>query len=58
MVPGPWTPGGQLQVPDHISDEELLRNPMWVKVDDKLIRNGLLLLEYGKDNHLTEEKMV
>jgi hypothetical protein len=58
MVSGFLTPGGRLRVPDHIPDSELLQDPMWVKVDDKPVRDAMWLLEYGKDNYWTGDKMV
>ena len=58
MVSGFHTPGGRLRVPDHIPDSELLQGPLWVKVDDKPVRDAMWLLEYGKDNYWTGDKMV
>ena len=58
MVSGFLTPGGRLQVPDHIPDSELLQDPQWVKVDGKPVRDAMWLLEYGKDNYWTGDKMV
>lgn len=51
MVSGFLTPGGRLRVPDTIPDSELLKDSMWVLVDDKPIRDAMWLLEYGKDNY-------
>ena len=48
MVSGFLTPGGRLQVPDHIPDSELLQDPQWVKVDGKPVRDAMWLLEHGK----------
>jgi hypothetical protein len=58
MVSGFLTPGGRLRVPDTIPDSELLKDPMWVLVDDKPIRDAMWLLEYGKDNYWTGDKMI
>ena len=55
MVSGFLTPGGKLEVPKSVCDEELERNPMWVKVDGRPVRNSMWLHEYGKT---TTEKMV
>ena len=58
MVSGFLTPGGRLRVPDHIPDSELLQDPQWVKVDGKPVRDAMWLLEHGKDNYWTGDKMV
>lgn len=58
MVSGFLTPGGRLRVPDHIPDSELLKDPMWVLVNDVPVRDAMWLFEYGKDNYWTGDKMV
>jgi hypothetical protein len=59
MVSGFLTPGGILRVPDSVSDEELLANPMWRKdKDGKPVREAIEYLEYGKNNYWTGDKMV
>ena len=60
MVSGFLTPGGRLRVPDHISDCELERNPMWIMRPDGggPVRDSMWLHEYGKDNYWNGEKMV
>ena len=59
MVSGFLTPGGILRVPDHVSDTELLTDPMWLRDDNgKPVRKAIEYLEYGKDNYWTGEKMV
>lgn len=58
MVSAFCTPGGILRVPENISDDELLRNPMWQKKNGKPVREALEYLEYGKDNYWTGEKLV
>jgi len=49
------TPGGPLQVPDTISDAEILRNPMWPKRNGCPVRDAFEYLEYGKGNYWTGE---
>ena len=56
MVSGFLTPGGKLEVPKSISNAELERNPMWVKVNDRPVRDSMWPHEYGKDNYWTGEK--
>ena len=58
MVSGFLTPGDRLRVPDHVQDGTLLRGPLWVMVDGKLVRDAMWLLEYAKDNYWTSERMV
>ena len=59
MVSGFLTPGGILQVPDELSDADLIAKPNWRR-DDKgqAVREALRYLEFGKDNYWTGEKMV
>lgn len=59
MVSGFLTPGGLLSIPESISDAELLRNEVdWPLLNGKPVRDGLQLLEYGKDNYWNGDKMV
>lgn len=58
MVSGFLTPGSRLRVPDHVQDSTLLQDPLWVKVDGKLVRDAMWFLEYAKDNYWTSEGMV
>jgi hypothetical protein len=58
MVSGFLTPGGRLRVPEHISNEELLRDPMWVSVDGDPVREAMSCFEFGKDKWWTSERMV
>jgi len=58
MVLGFLTLGGRLKVLDTVSDEELLRDPMWPKHGETPIRDAMEFLEHGKNNYWTGEKMV
>ncbi|RPA99707.1 hypothetical protein L873DRAFT_1767021 [Choiromyces venosus 120613-1] len=58
MVSGFLTPGGRLKVPDTISNEELLLDPMWPKRGGIPIRDAMEYLEYGKNNYWMGDKMV
>ena len=53
------TPGGQLKVPDSVPDEELLQQIDWpLDENGKPARYSTELLEFGKDNYWTGDKMV
>ena len=53
------TPGGRLNVPDSISDEELLQQIDWpLDGNGKPARYATELFEFEKDNHWTGDKMV
>jgi len=62
MVSGFLTPGGRLQVPQHITNDMLLDeslHPQWPCTSDgNPVRDAMMYLEYGKDNYWTSEKMV
>ena len=54
MVSGFLIPGGRLRVPD----SGLLQDPLWVRADGKPVRDAVWLLEHGKDNYWTGDKMA
>ena len=62
MVSGFLTPGGRLQVPEHITDDMLCNSelyPQWPRMEDgRPQRGAMVYLEYGKDNYWTGEKMI
>lgn len=58
MVSGFLTPGGRLCIPNTVLDSELLKNPMWIVVDGKPVRDAMWLHKYGKDNYWTGDKMI
>lgn len=59
MISAFLTPMGPLRVPDHITNNELLKDLMWPKDDNGLpIREAIHYLGYGKVNYWTGEKMV
>ena len=51
MISAFLTPGGILQVPDHIPDAELLANSKWPQVNGIPVCEAVEYLEYGKDNY-------
>ena len=62
MVSGFLTPGGRLQVPEHITDDMLCNSelyPQWPYTEDGQPQwDAMVYLEYGKDNYWTSEKIV
>ncbi len=53
------TPGGRLKVPDSVPDEKLLQRIDWpLDGNGKPARYATELLEFGKDNYWTGDKMV
>jgi len=59
MVSGFLTPGGRLRVPDSIPDSEPLKEPNWPPEPDLTpMRDAMQLLEFGKDNYWTRDKIV
>ncbi|KAG0632761.1 hypothetical protein HOY80DRAFT_1113696, partial [Tuber brumale] len=58
MVSGFLTPGGRLKVPDTVSNEELLLDPMWPNRNGVPIRDAIEYLEYEKNNYWTGDKIV
>lgn len=59
MVSAFLTAGGVLEVPQQITDEELLSDPNYPTENDGTpVRRAVTLLEFGKDNYWTAERMI